>query len=380
MTHLGLFEGIGGFSLAARWAGWETIAWCEWDKNCQRVLKQHFPNAIPHGDITKTDFTGYAGRVGVLTGGFPCQPFSLAGERMGSEDHRFLWGETLRALVEIKPAVAVFENVFGLTSILERACETEVETQAVHLFSEGDDSKEVGERIREVKQRTLSIIVSDLYEAGYMLPETQDGGPIILCVPACAVNAPHRRDRVWIVAHAKEDPCNNEPRNGGHRPQEIPCGGFDEHFFTSNPDKSTARTPGAGGGFKGERRENDNEQRCEGRMRECIRQEAERHAGPCGAWPDWRAWENFPTKPPVCGGNDGLPRKLDAIAFPKWREFAIGAYGNAIVPQIAYQIFKAINDYEKTHNNSGSGSHRRNAAKDRASCREKPGDPRRAGH
>jgi DNA (cytosine-5)-methyltransferase 1 len=103
MNHIGLFEGIGGFSLAARWMGWETIAWCEWNEFGQKVLKHHFPKAQPHGDITKTDFTIYRGQCDVLTGGFPCQPYSLAGKRKGKEDDRHLWPEMLRAIREIQP-------------------------------------------------------------------------------------------------------------------------------------------------------------------------------------------------------------------------------------------------------------------------------------
>ena len=91
MTHLGLFEGIGGFSLAAKWMGWKTVAWCEWNEFGQRVLKYHFPDAIGHGDITKTDFTPYANKIGLLTGGFPCQPYSSAGKRKGKDDDRHLW-------------------------------------------------------------------------------------------------------------------------------------------------------------------------------------------------------------------------------------------------------------------------------------------------
>ncbi len=90
MKHLGLFEGIGGFSLAARWAGWETLAWCEWNEFGQKILKHHFPEAEGFGDITKTDFTKYANKIDILTGGFPCQPYSLAGKRLGKEDDRHL--------------------------------------------------------------------------------------------------------------------------------------------------------------------------------------------------------------------------------------------------------------------------------------------------
>lgn len=114
MKQLGLFEGIGGFSLAARWMGWETVAWCEWNEFGQKVLRHHFPEAEGHGDITKTDFTKYANKIDIVTGGFPCQPYSSAGLRKGKDDDRHLWPEMLRAIREIQPGYVVGENVSGL--------------------------------------------------------------------------------------------------------------------------------------------------------------------------------------------------------------------------------------------------------------------------
>jgi DNA (cytosine-5)-methyltransferase 1 len=102
-THLGLFEGIGGFSLAAHWMGWKTLAWCEWNEFGQKVLTHHFPEAEGFGDITKSDFTKYANRIDILTGGFPCQPYSVAGKRKGKEDERHLWPEMLRVIGEVQP-------------------------------------------------------------------------------------------------------------------------------------------------------------------------------------------------------------------------------------------------------------------------------------
>jgi hypothetical protein len=96
--------------------GWETLAWCEWNEFGQKVLRHHFPNAEGFGDITKTDFTKYANRIDILTGGFPCQPYSLAGKRLGKEDDRHLWPEMLRAIREIQPTYVVGENVFGIVN------------------------------------------------------------------------------------------------------------------------------------------------------------------------------------------------------------------------------------------------------------------------
>lgn len=166
MKHIGLFEGIGGFSIAARQMGWETIAWREWNPFGQQVLSYHFPNANKHGDITKTDFTIYRGKCDVLTGGFPCQPYSLAGKRKGKEDERHLWPEMLRAIREIQPRWIVGENVYGL--------------------------------INWGKGMVLTEIKNELEIAGYKtLP------PIIL--PACAKDADHRRDRVWIIAYSRSE-------------------------------------------------------------------------------------------------------------------------------------------------------------------------------
>ena len=103
MKHLSLFSGIGGFDLAASWMGWENVAHCEINEFCRKVLKYHFPNSISHEDIKKTDFSPYRGTINIVSGGFPCQPYSLAGKRLGKNDDRHLWPEMLRAIREIKP-------------------------------------------------------------------------------------------------------------------------------------------------------------------------------------------------------------------------------------------------------------------------------------
>ena len=160
MRHGSLFSGIGGFDLAAEWMGWENVFHCEWMPFPRQVLHHHFPNSISYEDITKTDFTIHRGTIDILTGGFPCQPYSSAGKRLGKEDERHLWPHMLRAIQEIKPTYVLGENVRGLTNwnggvVFEEVC-------------------------------------ADLENCGY---EVQ---PILL--PACAVGAPHRRDRIWFVA------------------------------------------------------------------------------------------------------------------------------------------------------------------------------------
>lgn len=111
MKHGSLFSGIGGFELAAQWMGWENVFHCEINPFCQKVLKYHYPNAIGYEDITKTDFTIHRRNIDILTGGFPCQPFSSAGKRLGKDDQRYLWKEMYRAIKEIEPTYIVGENV-----------------------------------------------------------------------------------------------------------------------------------------------------------------------------------------------------------------------------------------------------------------------------
>jgi DNA (cytosine-5)-methyltransferase 1 len=161
--HGSLFSGIGGFDLAAEWMGWENIFHCEWMPFPRKVLNHYWPNSISYEDITKTDFSIHRGTIDILTGGFPCQPYSAAGKRLGKEDERHLWPHMLRAIREIEPTFVVGENVRGLTNwnggvVFEEVC-------------------------------------SDLEACGY---EVQ---PLLL--PACAIGAPHRRDRVWFVAYSK---------------------------------------------------------------------------------------------------------------------------------------------------------------------------------
>jgi len=164
LTHIDLFSGIGGFSLAAGWAGFETVVFCEKDKFCQRVLKKHWPEVPCESDIRDFDGTKFRGAT-LLTGGFPCQPFSCAGQRRGKADDRYLWPQMLRVIAEARPAWIVAENVAGII-------EMELEGVCVDLEAEG-------------------------YEVW----------PVI--IPACAVGAPHRRDRVWIIANATGRGCGS---------------------------------------------------------------------------------------------------------------------------------------------------------------------------
>jgi len=226
MTHLDLFTGILGFSLAAQWVWgeeYELAACCEIDPFCQKIIRKHHPEVPIIEDIKKVqwviadgaamfrqeEFGGEQDRIlqqiqlppiDLLTAGFPCQPFSCAGKRAGTEDDRYLWPETIRTIREVGPTYVVLENVAGLLSILEPSSLSEVEIKEIELFQQ-DESIEVGEIVERIHRRIISRVIDDLKQAGYLLPTLADGTPIILCLPACGVGAPHRRDRVWIVAH-----------------------------------------------------------------------------------------------------------------------------------------------------------------------------------
>ena len=193
MRHASLFSGIGGAEIAASWLGWENIFHVEINPFGRKVLEYWYPKSISYEDITQTDFSSWRGKIDILTGGFPCQAFSVAGLRKGAEDDRYLWPEMLRAIREIQPCWVVGENVTGLLSMVQPGEEVEV-------GSTGDIFEE--NYIYRTEQRfTIDEICEGLECAGY---EVQ---PFV--IPACAVGAPHRRDRVWIVARRTDsDPAD----------------------------------------------------------------------------------------------------------------------------------------------------------------------------
>ena len=328
MKHIALFNGIGGFQLAAQLAGWENVASVEIDEFCNKITKYHFPDCIQYEDIKTFDGTIYRGAIDIITGGFPCQPFSQAGKRKGTDDNRYLWPEMLRVIREIQPSYVVAENVSGILSL---------------------DGGLVFEQV-----------CLDLENEGY---EVQ---PVI--IPACAVNAPHRRDRVWFVAY-RNDTRNSAPGsriNGigaaiGEK-WEQPFIESDRHvnerFATDTDsngqqwDNSKHEIEPSEGGIEQCNEESATDTNGIGLRGESYRLGKSGIFSENGAINDWR---NFPTVSPLCGGNDGLSERLDASAvfnrpckpkhakpYPKWRSSSIKAYGNAIVPQIALNIFRAI--------------------------------------
>jgi DNA (cytosine-5)-methyltransferase 1 len=300
MKHLDLFSGIGGFAIATEnvWDNVEHI-FCDNDPFSQAVLKKHWPNSLIYGDIkeltgerittdTRREYgepwssegakrhtskrggtTSEAKRhssIDILTGGFPCQPFSAAGQRRGTEDDRHLWPEMLRVIRETNPTYILGENVGGLLTwdgglVFEQVC--------TDLESEG-------------------------YEVGAFV------------IPACALNAPHRRDRVWIVAHANTDEYRG--RAGQTREEnEIPS--FDREEICTRKFGGTS-------------------------------------------WD--RPWVEVAAK--LCALDDGLRYNVvgldgrtnaEVLPRPKgWRNAALKGAGNAIVPQVAAQILRAMRNVD----------------------------------
>ena len=427
MNHASLFSGIGGAEVAASMMGWQNLFHCEIQEFPRKVLDYWFPNSESYEDITKTDFTKWHGKVDVLTGGFPCQPFSLAGRRKGADDNRYLWPQMLRAIRQIHPTWVVGENVNGIKTMVE-SCQVTQMGRSDYLFEENH-------LYREESRFTLDKICADLEAEGYSVQP--------LVIPACAIGAPHRRDRVWIVAH-RSDPraetvqqegqdgiCSARPSThtqcDGHSPQghgnqrarakkskkrknrpqsrsrrhgsgktsthtlqhrshqvhqvhqdhqsQFPDGArsnslggqwSSSYFYgyggkTLQPSEGTERT-GCKRDVQPKERSTSPEwtdrlsrlqrhdahaisKRLEG-MYQSWGEESERKC----VWRDFARhceeghWKHFPTQSPVCRGNDGIPFDVDSltISFPKWRQEPIKAYGNAWVPQVAYEIFRAI--------------------------------------
>ena len=422
LTHGSLFSGIGGPEIAAEIMGWKNVFHCEINPFGRKILDYWFPNSKSYEDITKTDFTEWKGKINVLTGGFPCQPFSYAGQRKGAEDDRYLWPEMLRAIREIQPDWVVGENVAGILTMVQPGSET-VLGREKSLFGEGDR-----ERILHRQEYVVETVCSDLEREGYSLQ------PVV--IPACAVGAPHRRDRVFFIAHRADAGVEGMQRkwennilpggiasdtdshrwrdgknqqvtiaerkgtadigtfreNGASSDSQCPGSGqiykevqseqSDGHSFDSNGNKRNVTHPNGKmlqKRFKNRRRPDEKKDRTrmdnrierfgglqnvaysssEGlstlRFPTSIEKEGRENEDGCSVQPPGNVrrtsfaerWKNFPTQSPVCSRDDGISTRLDGIAFSKWRQESIKAYGNAIVPQVMYEIFLAIESIEK---------------------------------
>ena len=265
-THASLFTGIGGFDLAAQWCGWTNVFQVEIDKWCQTKLDKNFPNTDKYFDIKTFDGTKYRNKITVLSGGFPCQPFSTAGKQKGTDDERFLWSEMFRIVREVKPIFVVAENVPGIVT------------------------NQNGLAFRQV--------LSDLESEGYsVLP---------LDIPASSKNAPHKRNRLFFVAYDESQIKRQNFRKQEKRQiQQFgkcvePCNTTDFDRFGCKKQWSIR--------VSNETKYNSIEQ-------------------------SWKShWSEWVVKPTICGDNDGVSSRVDRIK----------ALGNAIVPQVVYEVFKSL--------------------------------------
>ena len=299
MTHLSLFSGIGGLDLAAEWAGFETVGQCEFADYPTKVLEKHWPDVPRWRDIrtlTKESFYERTGlrTVDVISGGFPCQPFSVAGKQKGKGDDRYLWPEMLRVIRELRPHCVVGENVPGIIKI------------------------------------AAGQVVKDLEQAGYHV--------VVFNFEAAAVGAWHRRARVFFVAYAD-----------GARS----CEGTDEKH-TARGELATQFRPSASSKALADA-EGKRGQGCAA-IRPAVQAEGtgemQSDAG-CG---------NEATHNTVCGGCDGVNRRRESQELADGRCWAtepdvgrvtsgiphrvdrLKCLGNAVVPQQAYQIFRALRE------------------------------------
>lgn len=362
MNHASVFSGIGGAEIAAHHMGWKNCFHCEIAEFPRRVLSYWFPNSVSYEDITKTDFTPWKGKIDVLTGGFPCQPFSFAGKRKGAGDDRYLWPQMLRVISEIKPTWVVGENVAGIKTMVEPSEEVEM-GRTDYLFEENY-------LYRKEERFTLERICEDLEAEGYSVQP--------LLIPACSVGAPHRRDRIWIVAHRSDaglKAMQQDGKDGVSSARPLACSNSLRPRLGKNEQKSIPRCRKSSNLSSRRKKRitphfheyrNRSQQKSEATQRigrrDIFQQEERRNQTKwadrlsqflqSSSLCDWEEtdcqWKDFPTESPVCCGNDGIPFDVDrlTISFAKWRQESIKAFGNAWVPQVAYEIFRAIQAVE----------------------------------
>ena len=324
LTHLSLFTGIGGLDLAAEWAGFTTVGQCEWADYQTKVLEKHWPNVPRWRDIrtlTKESFYERTGlrTVDVISGGFPCQPFSVAGKQKGKGDDRYLWPEMLRVIRELRPHCVVGENVPGIIKI------------------------------------AAGQVVEDLEHAGYNV--------VVFNYEAAAVGAWHRRSRVFFVGYAQYDGQHGLPQLRGdeetdnERRQEEPAPA--KQFEGAGRPVDVSGVHRCEHGSESKAVSNANGKGLQGRAASGAPIETETtefvylatsdstgeaiHHTMCGGQSGQHGWEQsqeftngrcWAAEPDVGRVANGIPNRVDRLK----------CLGNAVVPQQAYPIFKALKE------------------------------------
>lgn len=410
MTHASLCTGIGACELAATWMRWENLFSCEVDEFCNRVLKHHYPKAKHYGNIFEQDFREWRGRVDVLTAGFPCQPFSFAGKRNGAEDDRYLWPEVLRVIKEVRPTWFVGENVAGIISMVlpgeeitvgsyEDICgesyEMHEKRQRYVIEQIRLDLASIGYSVQPVVIPACSVGAphrrdriwfiasndSDTRHEG-MRPKREDeirGFEFTSDSRSARFQTQGAEQQATgiagdglqrLVTHAKSDGSDRTP---GTTSEEIKRSNGDEakQPFIGSEIRTFAdpTEPGFQGRVNRGKREDQEEdgtgtdirfKRSSGKQsssdphgklskRGDGQEQERRHAEGFGTESLFcqEIWQNFPTtEPAIRAGDDGISTGLSGITFSKWRQQSIKALGNSMVPQVVYEIFKAIEEVE----------------------------------
>lgn len=276
VKHLDLFSGIGGFALAAQMVGGiETVGFCEIDPWARKVLAKNFPGVPCHEDVKTLDPKNY-GTIDLITGGYPCQPFSLAGKRGGEDDDRHLWPEVRRIIEAARPRWVLCENVIGHVTL------------------------------------GLDTVLDELDGIGYT------SRPLV--VPACAVGAVHRRDRVWIIAHRNGAGLERAKRGGGSGAEGQPL----RHLAQLDPQPISGNAKFSGLQGSGGTVESVYSAPQENRQTDRFEHEL-----------------GWPTVAPVRGADDGLSRRMDSNR--------LRGLGNAIVPQVAAEILHCMMTVDKNN-------------------------------
>jgi DNA (cytosine-5)-methyltransferase 1 len=411
MRHGSLFSGIGGFDLAAEWMGWENIFHCEWNPFGQRVLKYHFPKSISYEDITKTDFSIHRGSIDILSGGFPCQPYSSAGKRLGKEDERHLWPEMLRAIKEIQPRWIVGENVLGIVNwsggLVFEEVQTDLENegykvqayilpavsvnaphvrQRVFFIAYSDNTRnDISMRNRRERQEgnkgwqgqpfseyrqdgsygvatdselnaTRQNIRGDSEEKG----DLRRGKESDVFGTFCGIGNATDTDGIGI-GESREERFSEQPNENGNERRTT----TDTDSFRLELSENGAEMGGGQGEMGSKRGQSTNAIETNGKIRNITNPDSKmlEHGygeGETGGRANKKIrtepfdspgdWSAFPTVTPICVRNDGFSNRLDGITFPKWRNESIKAAGNAVVPQLILQLFKTIAEYERIAN------------------------------